>query len=237
MDESEDEMEDKPIPVPPRREERPISCFVPGSGAGPNMAALARDAASLARDKQRPPASSMISNETYGTMMDLSLPPLPPRGPSRGPCKPAVMETVGRQRSSSDPPNPQTPDRDSSMYVLPVVPPPPVNKRTTMLETKARTVPLPPRPPPVPPPLPVPPPPVFRAPPAPPPVPPPVPLHQTNKPAGPARPKSPKSPTGSEKAPQRPPVRAPSKEKQGPRSKSPHEATPPPTPKPRSTFS
>ncbi|CAJ1077784.1 arf-GAP with SH3 domain%2C ANK repeat and PH domain-containing protein 2b [Xyrichtys novacula] len=119
LDESEDEMEDKPIPN--RRDERPVSCFVPGSSPmQPNMAALARDAAFLARDKQRP--SMMISNETYGTMMDLNLPPpgptppLPPRVPNRGHSKPAPMETVGRQRSSSDPPNPQTPERNSSMY-------------------------------------------------------------------------------------------------------------------------
>lgn len=76
-------------PIPNRREERPVSCFVTGSG--PNLATLARDAASLVRDKQRPQVPSMmISNETYGTMLDLNLPPpgptppLPPRAPSRG---------------------------------------------------------------------------------------------------------------------------------------------------------
>uniref|UniRef100_A0A673BQV8 ArfGAP with SH3 domain, ankyrin repeat and PH domain 2b n=1 Tax=Sphaeramia orbicularis TaxID=375764 RepID=A0A673BQV8_9TELE len=136
LDESEDEMEDKPIPN--RREERPVSCFVPGSAPlQPNLASLARDAAIVARDKQRPQVPSMmISNETYGTMMDLNLPPpgptppLPPRGPHRGQRrkaggglwgsghgKPVAMETVGRQRSSSDPPNPHTPERNSSMYV------------------------------------------------------------------------------------------------------------------------
>lgn len=111
LDESEDEMEDKVgwfhvkhlvdaswfwcltvrflQPIPNRREERPVSCFVPGSG--PNLAALAWDAANLVRDKQRPQVPSMmISNETYGTMLDLNLPPpgptppLPPRVPSRG---------------------------------------------------------------------------------------------------------------------------------------------------------
>uniref|UniRef100_A0A8C9ZNT9 ArfGAP with SH3 domain, ankyrin repeat and PH domain 2b n=1 Tax=Sander lucioperca TaxID=283035 RepID=A0A8C9ZNT9_SANLU len=128
MDESEDEMEDKPIPIPTWREERPVSCFVPGCGPGqPNLSVLARDAASLARDKQRPPAPSvMISNETYGTMMDLNLPPpgpLPPLPP--GSCLP----------------------------VLPVVPPPPppANKRATMLETKARNTPPAPSAPPSPP--------------------------------------------------------------------------------------
>ncbi|XP_075968234.1 arf-GAP with SH3 domain, ANK repeat and PH domain-containing protein 2b isoform X2 [Anarhichas minor] len=257
MDESEDEMEDKPIPN--RREERPVSCFVPGSGPmQPNLAALARDAACLARDKQRPQVPSvMISNETYGTMMDLNLPPpgatppLPPRGPTRGsgPGKPVAMETFGRQRSSSDPPNPQTPERNSSMYVLPVAPPPPVNKRSSMLETKtmsARNTPLPPLPPPLaaglPPVPPVPPAPTIPSPPhyKAPPLPPPVPLHQTTRPLGPPGPlgpKSPKSPTGSVKRPpQRPPLRTASVDKRGSQARSP-QSSGPPTPKPRSTFS
>ncbi|XP_027135261.1 arf-GAP with SH3 domain, ANK repeat and PH domain-containing protein 2b [Larimichthys crocea] len=248
MDESEDELEDKPIPN--RREERPVSCFVPGSG--PNLAALARDAACLARDKQRPQVPSMmISNETYGTMLDLNLPPpgptppLPPRGPHRGSAhgKPVTMETAGRQRSSSDPPNPVTPERNSSMYVLPVAPPPPFNKRSSMVDTKttsARNTPLPPLPPPpaaglppvvpvppAPPPPNIPPPPHYKAPP----FPPPVPSHHSSRPTGP---KSPKSPTGSGKSPpQRPPVRTASMDKRGLQSKSPQS---PPTPKPRSTY-
>ncbi|KAK1874696.1 Arf-GAP with SH3 domain ANK repeat and PH domain containing protein 2, partial [Dissostichus eleginoides] len=126
MDESEDEMEDKPIPT--RREERPVSCFLPG-------------AASLARDKPRPQVPSMMmNNETYGTMMELPPPgpPLPPRGPSRG--KPVAMETVGRQRSSSDPPNPQTPERNSSIYgsqpTSPQSPPTP-KPRSTFSRVKA----------------------------------------------------------------------------------------------------
>ncbi|KAG7214995.1 hypothetical protein INR49_022903 [Caranx melampygus] len=158
LDESEDEMEDKPIPN--RREERPVSCFVPGSGPmQPNLAALARDAATLVRDKHRPVVpSTIISNETYGTMLDLNLPPpgptppLPPRAPHRGTghSKPVAIETVGRQRSSSDPPNPQAPERNSSMYVLPAAPPPPVSKRPNTMNTKtlsAKNTPLPPLPP------------------------------------------------------------------------------------------
>ncbi|XP_062415569.1 arf-GAP with SH3 domain, ANK repeat and PH domain-containing protein 2b isoform X2 [Pungitius pungitius] len=251
MDESEDEMEDKPIPH--RHEERPVSCFLP-SAALPNLAAVARDAACLAREKQRPPPeSTMISNETYGTMLDLSrpppgppprpTPPLPPRGPQRGPGhnKPVAMETLGRQRSSSDPLNPQTPERNSSMYVLPVPPPPPVNKRSSMLETKtlhSRNTPLPPLPPPpaaglppVPPAPAIPSPPHFKAPP----LPPPVPLHRTSRPVEPPGPRSPKSPTASVKRPpQRPPLRTPSVNQPG--SKSP-QSSGPPTPKPRSTFS
>uniref|UniRef100_A0A3B5ATJ9 Arf-GAP with SH3 domain, ANK repeat and PH domain-containing protein 2-like n=1 Tax=Stegastes partitus TaxID=144197 RepID=A0A3B5ATJ9_9TELE len=194
LDESEDEMEDKPIPN--RREDRPVSCFVTGSSAmQPNLAALARDAAGLARDKQRPHVqSTMISNETYGTMLDLNLPPLgptpplPPRAPNRG------------QRSHFDvnpkhvsPPHP----------VLPAAPPPPpFNKRSSVLDTKsgsAKHTPLPPLPPPptglpsapaAPAPS-IPPPPHYKAPP----LPPPVPSHQTSRPSGPPGPKSPKSPT------------------------------------------
>ncbi|XP_076612988.1 arf-GAP with SH3 domain, ANK repeat and PH domain-containing protein 2b [Chaetodon auriga] len=254
LDESEDEMEDKPIPN--RREERPVSCFVPGSSPmQPNLATLARDAACLVRDKQRPQVPSMmISNETYGTMMDFNLPPpgptppLPPRAPNRGHSKAAPMETVGRQRSSSDPPNPQTPERNSSMYVLPVAPPPPVSKRSSMLESKtlsAKNTPLPPLPPPpaaglpsviplppVPPAPGIPPPPHFKAPI----LPPPVPSHQASRPPPPG-PKSPKSPTGSVKhPPQRPPVRTASVDKRGTQAKSPNSPSPP-TPKPRSTYS
>ncbi|XP_029352341.1 arf-GAP with SH3 domain, ANK repeat and PH domain-containing protein 2b [Echeneis naucrates] len=253
LDESEDEMEDKPIPN--RREERPVSCFVPGSvPMQPNLAALARDAATLVRDKHRPQIpSTMISNETYGTMLEFNLPPagptppLPPRGQSRGPAisKPATVEAVGRQRSSSDPPNPQAPERNSSMYVLPAGPPP-INKKPSP-ETKTgsvRNTPLPPLPPapglssgspasPIPPPLSIPPHPHYKAPP----LPPPVSIHQTSRPPGPPGPKSPKSPTGSGKPPpQRPPLRMASVEKRASKSKSPQSPAPP-TPKPRATFS
>uniref|UniRef100_A0A8C8IHM5 ArfGAP with SH3 domain, ankyrin repeat and PH domain 2b n=1 Tax=Oncorhynchus tshawytscha TaxID=74940 RepID=A0A8C8IHM5_ONCTS len=104
LDESEDEMEDKPIPHRRSEQERPVSCFVPSSGlmgpmpGGPNMASLARDAASLARDKQRAHLPSMMmNNETYGTILELSPPPsgvpalpvvptphLPPRTATKG---------------------------------------------------------------------------------------------------------------------------------------------------------
>uniref|UniRef100_A0A8C7ITI6 ArfGAP with SH3 domain, ankyrin repeat and PH domain 2 n=1 Tax=Oncorhynchus kisutch TaxID=8019 RepID=A0A8C7ITI6_ONCKI len=145
LDESEDEMEDKPIPQRRPEQERPVSCFVPGNGpmgpmpGGLNMASLARDAASLVRDKQRAHVPSMMmNNETYGAILDLSppprgmpgglglhIPPLPPRNTSKGPgWKQAHMEVVGRQRSSSDPPNPHIPERNSSMNVFPPAVPP-----------------------------------------------------------------------------------------------------------------
>lgn len=228
LDESEDEMEDKPIPHR-REEQRPVSCFLPGMAA-----AVGRDAASVGRAKQRPQVPSMmINNETYGTMMDFSLPPpppppplgatppLPPRVPCRGSSQTATMETVGRQRSSSDPPNPQTPERNTSVYVLPAAPPP-GNKWSTAVDPKsARNSALPPPP--------VPPPPSFKAPS----LPPSVPSHQAPRPPGPPGPKSPKSPTGSmPRPPLRPPVRTPSVGKQGSQSRSPQSPAPP-TPKPR----
>ncbi|XP_053193440.1 arf-GAP with SH3 domain, ANK repeat and PH domain-containing protein 2b [Scomber japonicus] len=257
LDESEDEMEDKPIPN--RREERPVSCFVPGSGP---MAALARDAASLARDKQRPQVPSMmINNETYGTAMDFNLPPpgptppLPPRVPNRGQSKAAPIETVGRQRSSSDPPNPHTPERSTSIFVAPAAPtppPPPINKRASMMETRsgsAKNTPLPPLPPlptagppSVPPVIPVPPIPPSASIPPPPPhkapvLPPPIPSHQPSRQKGPKSPTSTQPPTGLGKRPPiRPPVRTESvKDKRGSPATSP-QSSGPPTPKPRSAF-
>ncbi|XP_072540626.1 arf-GAP with SH3 domain, ANK repeat and PH domain-containing protein 2b isoform X2 [Salminus brasiliensis] len=257
LDESDDEMEDKPIPQ--KREERPLSCFVPGSGPmQPNMAALARDVVSAVREKQRGFIPSMMCNETYGTVMDLSplpsstlpvpLPQLPPRNtpPGNGVWKP--IEAVGRQRSSSDPLNPTSPE-----YVLPPAPPPPppppVVKKPSPMEARIHTknIPLPPVPPmpslppvnqmpsvppfiPVPPPPPVPPAPPYK------PTAPPIPFQFR----GPAL----KPPTGSEKGlqktqPSRPrPNPVPEKtEKDGPsppRNPAPMSPpAPPPVPKPR----
>uniref|UniRef100_A0A3B3BU75 ArfGAP with SH3 domain, ankyrin repeat and PH domain 2b n=1 Tax=Oryzias melastigma TaxID=30732 RepID=A0A3B3BU75_ORYME len=176
LDESDDEMEDKPIPS--RRDERPVSCFVASGALQPSLAALARDAASMVRDKQRPPIpSSMISNETYGTAIDLSLPPLgpsPPPLPYRGLNKGGAASgvaigkpEVGRQRSLSDPPNAPTTEKNSSALAknnpLPPVPSPPAG------------------PPPVPPAPSLPPPPIHK----PPPLPPHVPNYKISRPFGP----------------------------------------------------
>ncbi|XP_038818928.1 arf-GAP with SH3 domain, ANK repeat and PH domain-containing protein 2-like [Salvelinus namaycush] len=278
LDESEDEMEDKPIPQRRPEQERPVSCFVPGNGPmgpmprGLNMASLARDAASLVRDKQRTHVPSMmLNNETYGAILDLSPPPrgmsgvpggpglhiptLPPRNASKGPgWKQAHMEVVGRHRSSSDPPNPHIPDRNSSMNVFPpalppAAPPPRVSKRTSVMESRShKTAPLPPLPsvlpgPPVSPIIPLPP---FppAVPPAPsfrPTQPPPVPAHHPRSRA--ARSKSTKSPTISDKpTPIGPPGRlaGPTNRsvKNTPVTGSPQSSgpTPPPTPKPRANL-
>ncbi|XP_035277023.1 arf-GAP with SH3 domain, ANK repeat and PH domain-containing protein 2b isoform X1 [Anguilla anguilla] len=216
LDESDDDMEDKPIPN--RREERPVSCFVPGTHPlQPNMTSLARDAANLARDRQRSFIPSMISNETYGTFLNLSPPglpgipgpQLPPRTVSKGPppvpshgiqsglasWKNDTVEVVGRQRSSSDPQNLYPQESPTATYVLPPVPPPP-----PLPKSMSRPVPpAPPMPPmttlppvptvkfiPPPPPLPGPPPPPLAGPP-PPPLPGPPPSRPPNIPKSPSR--------------------------------------------------
>nr|XP_023680627.1 arf-GAP with SH3 domain, ANK repeat and PH domain-containing protein 2-like isoform X2 [Paramormyrops kingsleyae] len=92
LDESDEDLEEKVLPVThpathqgpilPRREDRPFIPVMPGPGPGPGpmqpqLASLARDAASLVRDKQRGFIPSII-NETYGTYVDSPPPPPPP---------------------------------------------------------------------------------------------------------------------------------------------------------------
>uniref|UniRef100_A0A8C7NPX0 ArfGAP with SH3 domain, ankyrin repeat and PH domain 2 n=1 Tax=Oncorhynchus mykiss TaxID=8022 RepID=A0A8C7NPX0_ONCMY len=140
LDESEDEMEDKPIPQRRPEQERPVSCFVPGNGPMPgglNMASLARDAASLVRDKQRAHVPSMMmNNETYGAILDLSP---PPRGMPGGPglhIPPLPPRNTSKGQSIVFPP-----------AVPPAAPPPLVSKRTSVMESRShKTAPLPPLP-------------------------------------------------------------------------------------------
>ncbi|XP_026146759.1 arf-GAP with SH3 domain, ANK repeat and PH domain-containing protein 2b [Carassius auratus] len=229
LDESEDEMEDKPIPI--RREERPVSCFIPGTGLmKPDMSALARDVANVVNNKQRAFIPSMICNETYGTMLDVNppplglpglpgIPPLPLRTLGRGWSPPAEM--VGRQRSCSDPSNPQSPDKNISVYVLPPAPPPPpAAKRPLPPDPKAALPQMPPVPsapsaPPVIPPAPA----------RPAPIVPPAPVLPTSfsyKPPPPPIPPQPKAP-----APK--PVKSPSRDPVGPFSKDANVNKAPPT--------
>ncbi|KAM9778887.1 arf-GAP with SH3 domain, ANK repeat and PH domain-containing protein 2-like [Syngnathus typhle] len=216
MDESEDELDDKPTPHRREERDRPVSCF---GGAGV-PAQLAKHRGQI--------ASMMISNETYGAMLDRHLPPgpnppLPPRAPAKGhAAKPGGMETIGRQRSSSDPPGLNvTPNRNTSMYVLPVAPPPP-----------------PPPPPPLPkanhgprtslassgpPPTTSTNPPPFR--------------HKAPPPLPVAKSLGPKLPSGSDRsAPPRSSLRRTPTDKRASQLQSPRDSSPP-TPKPRSTFS
>uniref|UniRef100_A0A673MVG2 ArfGAP with SH3 domain, ankyrin repeat and PH domain 2b n=1 Tax=Sinocyclocheilus rhinocerous TaxID=307959 RepID=A0A673MVG2_9TELE len=124
LDESEDEMEDKPIPN--RREERPVSCIIPGIGPMmPNMSALARDVANVVNNKQRAFIPSMICNETYGTMLDVSPPPLGLPGVPGIP--PLPLRTLGRVLPPAPPPPPAAkrplpPDPKAALPQVPLVP-------------------------------------------------------------------------------------------------------------------
>uniref|UniRef100_A0A672IBR5 ArfGAP with SH3 domain, ankyrin repeat and PH domain 2a n=1 Tax=Salarias fasciatus TaxID=181472 RepID=A0A672IBR5_SALFA len=146
LDESDEDLDEKVRPSPHRREERPVSCYAPGSNSHP----AARDG--LSKDKQRPYIPNLVNNETYGTILNATAPqpgaapapPLPPRNLGEPPAagrrhtgavrsesnqqplllsaqlsglggggqlaassgwKPGALDLMGRQRSSSDPPN------------------------------------------------------------------------------------------------------------------------------------
>ncbi|CAJ0950163.1 unnamed protein product [Ranitomeya imitator] len=92
LDESDDDVDDKiQQPSPIRREERPVSFYQIGANSMPSsVASLARDAANIAKDKQRNFLPNIIQNETYGAVLNNSsvpggtagtapAPPLPPR--------------------------------------------------------------------------------------------------------------------------------------------------------------
>lgn len=76
-------------PSPHRRDERPVSCYTPSSNSHlqTSMGSAGRDAAGLAKDKQRAFMPNLVNNETYGTILNTnppqpaatSAPPLPPR--------------------------------------------------------------------------------------------------------------------------------------------------------------
>ncbi|XP_054849618.1 arf-GAP with SH3 domain, ANK repeat and PH domain-containing protein 2 isoform X1 [Eublepharis macularius] len=195
LDESDDDVDEKlQQPSPNRREDRPVSFYQLGSShLQPNVASLARDAASIAKDKQRGFMPSLLQNETYGAILSssppptqtvapvTSAPPLPPRNVGKvqssflgsavqtTPSSNTLwktnslgMESISRQRSSSDPPTvhpPVPPLRVTSTSILSPVPPP-VVKTASMLEalshqskqpsapqSKPTPPPLPPQPP------------------------------------------------------------------------------------------
>ncbi len=77
-------------PSPHRRDERPVSCYTPSSNSHlqSGLGSSGRDAAGLAKDKQRAFMPNLVNNETYGTILNTnppqsssttSAPPLPPR--------------------------------------------------------------------------------------------------------------------------------------------------------------
>ncbi|XP_029892858.1 arf-GAP with SH3 domain, ANK repeat and PH domain-containing protein 2 isoform X2 [Aquila chrysaetos chrysaetos] len=194
LDESDDDVDEKlQQPSPNRREDRPVSFYQLGSNQlQPNVASLARDAANIAKDKQRGFMPSILQNETYGAILSgspppiqpavpvtSSAPPLPPR--NIGKVQPSVLgsgiqtisssnamwktnslgvESISRQRSSSDPPAihpPVPPLRVTSTNVLSPAPPPPVAKTASIIEAlnqQSKQQPPPPQTKPTPPPLP-----------------------------------------------------------------------------------
>lgn len=79
-------------PSPHRRDERPVSCYTPGSNSHlqSGLGSAGRDAVNLGKDKQRSYMPNLVNNETYGTILNTnppqpglptttSAPPLPPR--------------------------------------------------------------------------------------------------------------------------------------------------------------
>ncbi|XP_038628012.1 arf-GAP with SH3 domain, ANK repeat and PH domain-containing protein 2 isoform X3 [Tachyglossus aculeatus] len=112
LDESDDDVDEKlQQPSPNRREDRPVSFYQLGSSQlQPNAASLARDAANIAKDKQRGFMPSILQNETYGAILSgspptqpavpvtTSAPPLPPR--NIGKAQPSLLSS-GVQTASS----------------------------------------------------------------------------------------------------------------------------------------
>ncbi|XP_052665393.1 arf-GAP with SH3 domain, ANK repeat and PH domain-containing protein 2 isoform X4 [Harpia harpyja] len=140
LDESDDDVDEKlQQPSPNRREDRPVSFYQLGSNQlQPNVASLARDAANIAKDKQRGFMPSILQNETYGAILSGSPPPI----------QPAVPVT------SSAPP---LPPRNIGKDVLSLAPPPPVAKTASIIEAlnqQSKQQPPPPQTKPTPPPLP-----------------------------------------------------------------------------------
>ncbi|XP_056151312.1 arf-GAP with SH3 domain, ANK repeat and PH domain-containing protein 2a [Lampris incognitus] len=153
LDESDEDLDEKPSPH--RRDERPVSCYTPGSNSHHQPSP-----ASLAKDKQRVYMPSLVNNETYGTILNTtpptgqpgmptttSAPPLPPRNlvqlsglggmgqSSSSPSwKPGSLDLVGRQRSSSDPPNMHPPVPPMRLTSTGGLAPPPVAKTVSVLE-------------------------------------------------------------------------------------------------------
>ncbi|XP_036397531.1 arf-GAP with SH3 domain, ANK repeat and PH domain-containing protein 2a isoform X2 [Megalops cyprinoides] len=158
LDESDEDLDEKPSPH--RREERPVSCYAPGSSPAQSGPIQSGPAPSLLKDKPRPYLPSLVTNETYGTIIGsqpglpvtTSAPPLPPRNMGKVQIsglggivqtsgsslwKPTSLDAAGRQRSSSDPPNihpPVPPMRVTSTSILAVAPPPPVAKTASVME-------------------------------------------------------------------------------------------------------
>ncbi|XP_038253704.1 arf-GAP with SH3 domain, ANK repeat and PH domain-containing protein 2 isoform X4 [Dermochelys coriacea] len=140
LDESDDDVDEKlQQPSPNRREDRPVSFYQLGSNQlQPNVASLARDAANIAKDKQRSFMPSILQNETYGAILSGSPPPI----------QPAVPVTTSA---------PPLPPRNIGKDILFPAPPPPVAKTASIIEAlnqQSKQPPAVPQSKPIPPPLP-----------------------------------------------------------------------------------
>ena len=86
-----------PQPSPSRREDRPVSFYQLGPSQLPSSAAaLARDAGSLAKDKQRGFVPSILQNETYGAILSGSPPPTQPAAPGSSSAPPLPPRNVAK---------------------------------------------------------------------------------------------------------------------------------------------
>uniref|UniRef100_A0A6J0U1W3 Arf-GAP with SH3 domain, ANK repeat and PH domain-containing protein 2 isoform X3 n=1 Tax=Pogona vitticeps TaxID=103695 RepID=A0A6J0U1W3_9SAUR len=105
LDESDDDVDEKlQQPSPNRREDRPVSFYQLGSSQlQPNVASLARDAASIAKDKQRGFMPSLLQNETYGAILSSSPPPTQSAAPVTS-APPLPPRNIGKDMLSSAPP-------------------------------------------------------------------------------------------------------------------------------------
>ncbi|XP_007476219.1 arf-GAP with SH3 domain, ANK repeat and PH domain-containing protein 2 isoform X3 [Monodelphis domestica] len=140
LDESDDDMDEKlQQPSPNRREDRPVSFYQLGSSQHQsNAASLARDAANIAKDKQRGFMPSILQNETYGAILSSSPPPTQSTAP------PLPPRNIGKDPLTATPPPPvaKTASVIEALNQQQSKPP-----HTTALQSKSTPPPLPPQPP------------------------------------------------------------------------------------------
>uniref|UniRef100_A0A6I8RR47 ArfGAP with SH3 domain, ankyrin repeat and PH domain 2 n=1 Tax=Xenopus tropicalis TaxID=8364 RepID=A0A6I8RR47_XENTR len=159
LDESDDDMDEKIQPSPIRREERPVSFFGINQGQ-PSVACLAREAASIAKDKPRTFLPNIIQNETYGAVIGNSNSPGNATGPSTTNAPPLPPRNTIKGNEEQHCHYPKQHDRTIvSSFFLDSPPPPPVTKTASVIEALSQHSKQSPPPPvplnkPVPPPVP-----------------------------------------------------------------------------------
>ncbi|XP_044274329.1 arf-GAP with SH3 domain, ANK repeat and PH domain-containing protein 2 isoform X3 [Varanus komodoensis] len=141
LDESDDDVDEKlQQPSPNRREDRPVSFYQLGSSQlQPNVASLARDAANIAKDKQRGFMPSLLQNETYGAILSSSPPPTQPAAPVTS-APPLPPRNIGKDILAPAPP--PVAKTASVLEALNQQ-----SKQPTVPQTKPAPPPLPPQPP------------------------------------------------------------------------------------------